>query len=200
MLPRCLALLLAVAFVLVTAGPSFAEKKLIAAVLTSDVQRYRDAHRAFVRTLAQKGYNQNTAEIIVQTPNPDPISWANAIRKFEGLGADIIVTYGAPITLVAMRETHRTPIVFVDVYGPVEAGISRSMTMTGKKLTGVSSKVPMVTLVKTVQEFKQIRNMGVIYNSREAGSLVQFQELKRIAAQLDFAVTDANLQFPAGLE
>ena len=84
-------------------------QKLVAAVLTSDINRYREAHRAFVRTLAQKGYDTGCLDIILQTPNPDPISWANTIRKFEALGADIIVTYGAPITLTAMRETQETP-------------------------------------------------------------------------------------------
>ena len=134
----CLRRILPVMLLLCSAVPSFAEKKLVAAVLTSDIPRYREAHRAFVRTLALKGYDQSNAEIILQAPNPDPISWANTIRKFEALAADLIVTYGAPITLAAMRETHEIPIVFVDVYGPVETGISRSMTMTGKNLCGVS--------------------------------------------------------------
>jgi putative ABC transport system substrate-binding protein len=189
-----------VIFVVSGAVPSFGGKKVVAAVLTSDVQRYREAHNAFVRALAQKGYDQSTTEIIVQTPNPDAISWANTIRKFEAIRVDVIVTYGAPITLVAMRETQETPIVFVDVYGPVETGISRSMSVSGKNLTGVSSKVPMITLVKTIQEFKHIKRMGVIYNAREAGSLVQFQELKRIAAQYGFAVKDVNILFPSGLD
>lgn len=193
-------LLLLVIFAVSGAVPSFAGKKLVAAVLTSDIQRYREAHSALVRTLAQKGYDQSTTEIIVQTPNPDPISWANTIRKFEAVRVNVIITYGAPITLVAMRESQGTPIIFVDVYGPVETGISRSMSLSGKNLSGVSSKVPMITLVKTIQEFKHIRSMGVIYNSREAGSLVQFKELKRIAAHYGFAVNDANISFPSGLE
>lgn len=197
---RCFRIILPVLLALGCVTPSFGAGKLVAAVLTADIHRYRDAHRAFVRTLAQKGYDQSNTEIILQTPNPDLISWANTIRKFEALGADIIVTYGAPITLAAMRETRETPIVFVDVYGPVETGISRSMTMTGKNLCGVSSKVPMITLVKTLQEFREVRNMGVIYSSREAGSQVQLQELKRIAAQLGFAVIEANLSSPAGLD
>ncbi|MCM2359290.1 MAG: ABC transporter substrate-binding protein [Geobacteraceae bacterium] len=200
MFSRFLKIFLPLALVLICAVPSHAAGKLVAAVLTTDIHRYRDAHRAFVRTLAQKGYDQSNTEIILQTPNPDLISWANTIRKFEALGADIIVTYGAPVTLAAMRETRETPIVFVDVYGPVETGISRSMTMTGKNLCGVSSKVPMITLVKTLQEFREVRNMGVIYSSREAGSQVQLQELKRVAAQLGFAVVDANISSPAGLD
>lgn len=197
---RLLKITLSLLLTLASAVPSFGAGKLVAAVLTSDIHRYREAHRAFVRTLAQKGYDQSNTEIILQTPNPDPISWANTVRKFEAVGADIIVTYGAPVTLAAMRETQETPIVFVDVYGPVETGISRSMTMTGKNLCGVSSKVPMITLVKVAQEIKHIRNLGVLYSSREAGSLVQLQELKRIAAQQGFAVVDANLSSPAGLD
>ena len=196
----CLRRILPIILLLACAVPAFAEKKLVAAVLTSDIPRYREAHRAFVRTLAQKGYDQSNTEIILQTPNPDPISCANTVRKFEALAADIIVAYGAPVTLAAMREIHEIPIVFVDVYGPVETGISRSMTMTGKNLSGVSSKVPMITLIKTIQEFKHIRNIGVLYSSREAGSLVQLQELKRIGAQQGFAVVDANLSSAAGLD
>jgi putative ABC transport system substrate-binding protein len=178
---------------------SYAAEKLVAAVLTSDLPRYREAHRAFVRTLAQKGFDQGSTEIILQTPNPDPISWANAIRKFEAIGADIIITYGAPATLVAKREVATTPVVFVDVYGPLETGVTKLSAITGSNLCGVSSKVPMTTLIKTVQEFKHITSMGVIYNSREGGSVVQLQEVRRIGALQNFSVVDANVTTAAGL-
>ena len=178
---------------MVAAVPSHAARKLVAAVLTSDLPRYREAHKAFTRTLAQKGYDQSNIEIITQSPNPDPISWANTIRKFNAIGADIIITYGAPVTLAAMREADNTPIVFVDVYGPVETGITRSMSLPGGNVTGISSKVPMVTLIKTAQEVKPIRNLGVLYNSREIGSVVQLKEIKRVAAQMGFVVVEMNV-------
>lgn len=179
---------------------SFAAGKLVAAVISSDLPRYREAHRAFVKSLAQKGYDQSNVEIIMQSPNPDPISWANSIRKFNAIGADVIVTYGAPVTLAAMREVEDIPIVFVDVYGPVETGITRSMTAPGRNLTGVSSKVPMATLIKTILALKPIRNMGVIYSSREVGSVVQLKEIKRIAAQQGFAVIDVGVSSSAALD
>ena len=180
--------------------PAHAAEKLVAAVLSSDIGRYKDAHRAFVKTLSQKGYDQSNVDIIVQSPNPDPISWANSIRKVNAIGADVIITYGAPVTLAAIGEIDETPIVFVDVYGPVETGIAKSMTTTGRNLTGISSKVPMITLIKTAAEIRPIRNMGVIYNSREVGSLVQLKEIKRIAAQQGFAVVEANVATNAGLD
>ena len=188
--------------ILVVTGvmPAHASRKLVAAVLTSDLPRYRDAHKAFIRALAQRGFDQSNIEIITQTPNPDPISWANTIRKFSAINADIIVTYGAPVTQAAMREADNIPIVFVDVYGPVETGITRSMSLPGGNLTGVSSKVPMITLIKAMQQLKAFRTLGVLYNSREVGSVVQLKEIKRIAAQMGFAVVESSVASSTALD
>lgn len=186
--------------VIFCAVPAHAAGKLIVAVLTCDASRYREAHRTFVKTLTSNGYDQGNLDIIVQSPNPDPISWANSVRKAVAIGADLIVTYGAPVTLAAMRETEDIPIVFVDVYGPVETGVTRNMTITGRNMTGVSSKVPMITLIKTALEVKPVRNIGVIYNSREIGSLVQLKEIKWLAAQQGFAVFDMNVSSVAGID
>ena len=182
------------------AVPAFASGKLVAVVLTSDITRYRDAHRAFIKTLAANGYNEGNMDIIMQSPNPDPISWANSVRKVVAIGADIIITYGAPVTLAAMKETEDVPIVFADVYGPVETGVTTNMTITGRNMTGVSSKVPMITLIKAASEIRPFRNLGVIYNSREIGSVVQLKEIKRASAQLGFAVFAINVTSVAGLD
>jgi putative ABC transport system substrate-binding protein len=179
---------------------SRAGTKLVAALLTCDIPRYREAHKAFVKTLLQKGYDQNSVEVITQTPNPDPISWANSIRKFNAIGADLIVTYGAPATLTALHEAGEVPVVFADVYGPVETGVARSLTSTGHNMAGVSSKVPLVTLVRTALEIKPARLLGVIYTGREAGSLVQLGEMRKIAAQLGIALVEVNLAGTSGLD
>lgn len=191
--------LVAVVLCMVTL-PAHAAGKLVAAVLTSDLPRYREAHRAFIKALALKGYDQSNVDIILQSPNPDPISWSNTIRKFNAIGADLIVTYGAPATQTAMREVEEAPVLFVDVYGPIETGVTRSLTTTGRNMTGVSSKVPMVTLVKAVMDIKPVKTMGVLYNSREAGSVVQLKEIKRVASQQGFAVVEANVSSHAGLD
>jgi len=173
---------------------------IVAAVLSSDLPRYRNAHRAFVRALAIKGYDQDAVEIITQVPNPDPISWSNAIRKFNAIGANIIVAYGAPAALAAVQESHDIPIVFVDVYAPLEAGIAKSLSTPGANATGISSKVPLITLVRTAMEFKAFRQIGVLYSSREIGSVVQLKEMKRIAVQQGFSVFEANVPSAAVLD
>lgn len=175
-------------------------KKLVTTVLTSDMPQYRAAHRAFVKALAARGLDQGEVEILTQTPNPDPISWANSLRKCSALKPELIVTFGTPATLAAVQDASGIPVVFVDVYGPVETGITRSMSRTGSNLSGVSSKVPMATLVKAMTDVRPIKTLGVLFNSREAGSVVQLKEMKRIAAQQGFAVAEANVQTASGLD
>ncbi|QSV45372.1 ABC transporter substrate-binding protein [Geobacter benzoatilyticus] len=180
--------------------PSFAGRIFVAAVLTSDIPRYQEAYGAFVRGLAAKGFGEGEVEFITQTPNPDPISWANSVRKFNALKPDLLVTFGAAATISATQEAVRVPIVFADVYGPVETGISRSMSKTGGNLCGVSSKVPMATLVKTMVAIRPVKTLGILYNRRERGSYVQMQEIKRLAAQQGFAVVEANVPVASGLD
>ncbi|GFO70535.1 ABC transporter substrate-binding protein [Geomonas limicola] len=185
---------------LLPAADTRAAGKLVAALLTCDIPRYRDAHRAFVKALVQKGYDQSNIEVITQTPNPDPISWANSIRKFNAIGADLIVTYGAPATMTALHEAGDVPVVFADVYGPVEAGVARSLTSTGHNMAGVSCKVPLVTLVKTALEIKPIKELGVVYTGREEGSMVQLKELRKIAAQYGVILVEVNLAGTSGID
>lgn len=180
--------------------PSFAGRLFVAAVLTSDIPRYKEAYRAFVKGLAAKGFGEGEIEFVTQTPNPDPISWANSVRKFNALKPDLLVTFGAAATISATQEAVRIPIVFADVYGPVETGISRSMSKTGGNLCGVSSKVPMATLVKTMMAIRPVKTLGILYNRREMGSYVQMQEIKRLAAQQGFAVVEANVPVSSGLD
>jgi putative ABC transport system substrate-binding protein len=187
--------------VLVMSAPeAYAAKRLVGVIFTADLPRYRETHRALVKTLAQKGYDSGTVEIIEQYPNTDPISLANTIRKFVGLNADLIVAYGAPAALAGFKEGGGIPLVFADVYGPVEMGITTSMTRSGTNLTGVSSKVPLITLLKTVQEILPVQHVGVIYSSREAGSLIQLKEVRRVAAQLGVSVEEFNVITAAGFD
>lgn len=172
---------------------------IFAAVLSSDQPRYRNAHKGLLRALASRGYDQSSVEIISQVPNPDPISWANAIRKSSAIGAKVIVTYGAPATLAATQEAPDIPVVFVDVYDPLAAGIVKSLASPGKNATGVSSKVPLATLVKTASTVRQLKQVGVLYSKREIGSLVQLKEMKRLAVRFGFSIIEADISNESSL-
>ncbi len=175
--------------------PATTAERMIGVVLSGDLPRYREAHRAFVRSMAQQGYSQENLGIFLQVPNPDPLSWGNAVRKCSALGAEMIVAYGAPAAQVAVREGGGVPVVYVDVYGPIETGIAQA-----KGAVGVSAKVPLVTLLKTATEYRPNRTIGVVYSSREVGTVVQLKEVRRYAATIGATVRELNVTNLAALE
>lgn len=187
--------LLITALFFMLALPASTAERMIGVVLSGDLPRYREAHRAFVKALAQQGYGHENLGIVLQVPNPDQLSLGNAVRKCSALGVDMIVAYGAPAAQAAIREAGGVQVLYADVYGPVEAGIAKA-----KGVVGVSAKVPLVTLLKTAAEYRPCRTIGVVYSSREIGTVMQLKEVQRYAATIGAKVLELNVTNAAGLE
>ena len=165
--------------------------RVIGAFLSSDQPRYREAHRQMLKTLAALGH-ATSAEIILQTPNPDPQSWSNTMRKLNAYDARIIVAYGASAVAVALKEGDGLPVVAVDAVLPDGA--------PSNNLCGIHARVPMITLLRVLQETRQSQRVGVLYNSREIGSLRQLEELRQAARQMQITLIEANAATPAAVE
>ena len=165
--------------------------KRIVAIMSSDQPRYLEAHRAFVNSLTARGYPPATIEIIPQTANPDHLSLSNTIRKLNAYKPDLIIAYGASAALTAMKESDGIPVVSADIY----AGEQPT-----KGMCGVSSRVPMITLLKTLQEIRPYRKIGIIYTSREIGSQRQRDDIRKLALQLGVSVSEINASTTAALE
>lgn len=163
----------------------------IAAIMSSDQPRYQEAHRAFVKSIAAHGYTPPSTEITLLTPNSDPLSWGAEVRKLNGSSTNLIVTYGAPASLAAVREASGIPVVSADVF-------ASEQPMKG--LCGVSSRVSMVTLVKTLLKIRPCKRIGVLYSPRESGSQQQLDDVKKFAAKLGVTVLEGNISSAAALE
>lgn len=186
---RTIALLLLLLLPLPASTP--ASGRVIGALLSSDQPRYREAHRHMLKLLSARGYT-SSSEIILQTPNPDPQSWSNSVRKLVAYRADLIVAYGAPAVATALKEGDGVPVVAADAVMPDGAPPSG--------VCGISSRVPMVTLARVVQEIKHGQRLGVLYNSREIGSLRQLEDLRRAARQLNLTLVEGNAASGAGVD
>ncbi len=167
---------------------SLAEKPFVAVIITGDLDRYRSAHESFVLHLRENGLTEENLRIYIQTPNPDPMSWTNSIRKAVGVGADFIVTYGAPATLRAQREARGTPVLFADVYDPVGLGIVRDIGVPVRNVAGISGKTPLETLIRTFTQIAPCTRMGVLYSAVDEGSELQMRKLADIAQKAGFSL------------
>jgi len=168
--------------------------EFVAVVITGNLPRYREAHEAFVKVLKTAGKGEDQLKVFVQTPNPDPMSWANSIRKAVGGGADLIITYGAPVTLVAKKEAKGIPLLFADVYDPVGLGIVKDLGVTGGDFSGISSTTPIETLAKTLVDIRPSGKILALYASSEKGSVLQVKKLEEQGAKLGFTVVKADVK------
>jgi len=164
--------------------------------MTGDLESYRQAHAAFMENIEGTILDEGGVQVYVQTPNPDPISLANSIRKAVGIGADIIVTYGASATLAAKSEARKTPVLFADVYDPVALHLVRDPLRPGGNLSGISSKTPLETLVKTFREIHAVRSMGVLFSSSDLGSLLQLKKIEDLGRGFGFEVMTRDIEDP----
>ena len=171
--------------------PAWSSLTTIAAIVSSDQPRYREAHRSFVKSIAAHGYKEPTTDINLHTPDQESISWPSEIRKLSSSRPDLIVTYGAPAALAAMHESTGIPVVSVDVFAPEQPV---------KGICGVSSRVPMITLLKTLQGVRPYKKIGVLYTAREAGSLQQLEDVKKYAKQLGITVSEGSVSSVAYLD
>ena len=100
------------------AAPVLAADKTVGVIMSGNIGYYQDVHKAFVGALLKEGFDHRKVDTLLQMPSPDPMSWTNAARKLAVADVNVLVTYGAPAALAAIRETKSIPIVFAGVYDP----------------------------------------------------------------------------------
>lgn len=177
------------ALIIFLTGPAAeAAQKTLGIIMTGNIPYYKDVHKSFSETLAAEGFGPGSIETIVQTPSPEPMSWTNAARKLVTIGSSIIVSYGAPATIFAMSETSDIPIVFAGVYDPHAVGV------TGKNATGISSKVPLASIIKNLKSITNFSTLGVVYNDSEKDTVVQANDVRQLEAGYGFKSTRFNIK------
>jgi putative ABC transport system substrate-binding protein len=159
---------------------SSADKIPIGVILTGDIPYYREIHESLVERLNAEGYGPDKIEIILQKPIPNSLSWTNAVRKLVAFEAQVIISYGAPATLTAVNESSGSPVVFAGVYKPVETGISM------KNATGISSEVPVVSILRKLRAIADYSKLGIIYSASEKDTVMQAREAKALAEKINF--------------
>ncbi len=169
---------------------AFAADKTVGVIMSGNIGYYQDIHRAFVGALAKEGYDYRKVDTVLQMPSPDPLSWTNAVRKLVVADVNVIVTYGAPAALAAIRETKSIPEVFACVYDPASVGVS------AKNVTGISSKVPMTSLLKYLKKLIPFSRLAIVYNELEPDSVRQAEELAQLEGQYGFQTVKMSVKKP----
>jgi len=177
---------------LVSAVPATAEQ-LVAAIVTGNLHRYRQAHTRLDTVIRDAGFDETKLKIFVQTPNADTMSLTNSIRRSVAAGANLVITYGTAATLVAAQEVTDVPVLFVDVYDPVGLGVVQNMEAPGANRSGASCNLSLKPLLENLLKLDpQIKTIGILYSSDEPGSQRQLEDLTVAATDLGLYVVSEN--------
>lgn len=177
---RRLAGVMICALLLLAAVNAEAGEKTIGVVLSGNVGYYQEVHKAFVNGLVKEGYDKRKVDTLLQMPAPDPLSWMNAVRKLVVADVNVLVTYGAPAALMAIKETKSVPIAYAAVYDP------GAISAAARNMTGISSKVPLTSLLKYAKKIVPFTRLAVIYSDLEPDSMRQVEELAALEGQYGF--------------
>lgn len=171
-------------------GTAAAADMVVGVIMSGNLPYYQEVHKAFVKAMAREGFDFKKVDMILQMPSPDALSWANAARKLEAADVNLLVTYGAGASLAAIHETRGIPVVFAALYDPAGTGV------LAKNSTGISSKVPLTSLLKYLKKLKPFTKLAVIYTEIEPDTVRQVEELKQLEAQHGFETVKMAIKKP----
>ena len=181
-------ILFLILFFLLFSFPVSAAEKTIGVLMTGSIPYYKEIQKTFAETLPAEGLGRGDVTVVLQSPNPEPMSWTNAARKLVAVGSDVIVCYGAPATLAVLHETSDIPVIFAGVYDPQSVGIA------GKNVTGISSKVPVASVIKNLKTISNFSSLGVVYSDTEKDTILQANDVKQLEGSLGFRSVRFNIK------
>ena len=117
------------------------------------------------------------------------VTIANTIaNKFVTDKVDLVFAIATPTAQAVSNATSDTPILFSAVTDPEAAGLVKP------NVTGSSDKVDIEQQLALLREIsKDAKKIGFLYNSSEENSLVQLEEIKKLAGKYDFEIVEQGI-------
>ncbi|MBV7506870.1 ABC transporter substrate-binding protein [Bacillus sp. sid0103] len=140
------------------------------------------ATEGFKKALKDKGIKVSYDE---QNAQADMNNTQTIANNFVGDKVDLIFANATPSATAALNATKDIPIIFTSVTDPVGAGLVEAFDKPGKNITGTTDNHPEATkkTISFITDEVKAKNIGVIYNSGEQNSVVQVDEVEKIAKE-----------------
>lgn len=141
------------------------------------------AREGFVEALNSKGFKEGeNLNLEIQNAEGDIATSQMISNNFKSNSKDLIFAIGTPAAQAAFNTTQDIPIITTAVTDAVEAGLAKSKDKSGTNVAGTSDAVPIEKQLKLMQEIvKDVKTIGVLYNTSEVNSEIQVNNLKELA-------------------
>ena len=141
------------------------------------------AREGFIEALNSKGFKEGeNLSLEIQNAEGDIATSQMISSGFISNSKDLIFAIGTPAAQSAFNSTQDIPIIATAVTDAVEAGLVKSKEKSGTNVAGTSDAVPIDKQLKLIQEIvKDVKTIGVLYNTSEVNSEIQINNLKELA-------------------
>lgn len=149
------------------------------------------ARKGFEDQMNESGLN---VEMEYKNANGDAALTTQIPQKFVGDGCDLIYAIATPAAQGAKTMAKDIPLIFSAVTDPVESELVKSKEAPGGNCTGVVDYMdPKGQLETFLKIYPDVKKIGVIYNTGEANSRVQLEELKKVCGELGLELKEMGV-------
>ena len=150
--------------------------------------------------------NGMPVELIVRDVALDVSKVPQLVAEARAMKADLIYTWGTPITLAVVGKEgavdpakHVTdiPVVFTMVASPRGSGLVSSRTTSGRNITGACHVVPAIQQLGAIRAYRRFDRLAIIFNPAEPNSLQNVKELRALAASERFQLLERPVPLDA---
>ncbi|KAA9219736.1 MULTISPECIES: ABC transporter substrate-binding protein [Aerococcus] len=137
------------------------------------------AKEGFQDSLKEAGYEEGkNLEIEFHNSQGDQSNLQSITQQLKGK-KDLILSIATPAAQAMLNTDKETPQLFTAVTDPVGAKLVESMEKPGKNMTGTSDMAPVGDVVDLLLKADpSIKTIGILYNSSEVNSEVQYEQAK----------------------
>ena len=148
------------------------------------------AREGFLEALDSKGFKEgDNLNIELQNAEGDIATSQLIATSFTSNRKDLIFAIETPAAQVAFNTTKDIPIMTTAVTDAVEAGLVESKEKSGTNVAGTSDAVPIHKQLELIKEIvKDVKTIGVLYNTSEVNSEIQVNALKELAKENNIEV------------
>ncbi len=141
------------------------------------------AREGFIEALNSKGFIEGeNLNLELQNAEGDIATSQMISQSFISDKKNLIFAIGTPAAQVAYNTTKSIPIITTAVTDALQAGLVKTQEKSGTNVAGTSDAVPLDKQLKLIQDIvKDVKTIGVIYNTSEVNSEIQVGNLKELA-------------------
>lgn len=129
---------------------------------------------------------------------------APLVTEVIGLGVDVLVTWGPPLSLAAKQTGTQIPLVFLITFDPVDLGLVSNLARPGGNVTGLTSLASLEIFAKRLQLVTQfipsLTRVTVLLSTEQTRSGRAKDALTAAAKGLGVELSDVTVQTPSELE